>query len=45
VLSVTTEISNPVPASWGTLSLDVLDRLDAQRDRVSLRRVVDGEWK
>ncbi|GAA2089752.1 long-chain fatty acid--CoA ligase [Aeromicrobium tamlense] len=44
MLSVTTENSNPVPASWGTLSLDVLDRLDAQRDRVSLRRVVDGEW-
>lgn len=44
MLSVTTEIAYPVPAAWGTLSLDVLDRLDTDRDRVSLRRVVDGEW-
>ncbi|MET1132566.1 MAG: AMP-binding protein, partial [Aeromicrobium sp.] len=30
--------------AWGALSLDVLDRLDAHRERVALRRVVDGEW-
>ncbi len=29
---------------WGTLSQDILDRLDADRDQVALRRVVDDEW-
>ncbi len=29
---------------WGTLSLDVLDRLDRDRDEIALRRLVGGEW-
>ncbi|MCD9153278.1 AMP-dependent synthetase/ligase [Aeromicrobium duanguangcaii] len=29
---------------WGTLSQDILDRLEADRDKVALRRVVDGAW-
>ncbi|MBA4609948.1 long-chain fatty acid--CoA ligase [Aeromicrobium sp. Marseille-Q0843] len=42
---MTSQNSNAVPPrAWGTLSLDVLDRLDAHRDRVALRRVVGGAW-
>ncbi|WP_344709847.1 AMP-dependent synthetase/ligase, partial [Aeromicrobium flavum] len=38
---------NPAASSvqdWGTLSQDILDRLDADRDKLALRRVVDGAW-
>ncbi len=45
MLSVNTQ--NPHATNidrWGTLSHDVLDRLEAHRDDVALRRVVDGTW-
>ncbi|GEO87758.1 long-chain acyl-CoA synthetase [Aeromicrobium flavum] len=45
MLSVSTQ--NPAASSvqdWGTLSQDILDRLDADRDKLALRRVVDGAW-
>lgn len=45
MLSVSTQNVDPAALDrWGTLSRDVLDRLDRDRDAVALRRVVDGEW-
>jgi len=45
VLYVTQENPNLAKLDqWGTLSLDVLDRLDRDRDEIALRRLVGGEW-